>query len=122
MLIPYFILKACITIFLEISSTLTLYDFKEDVEYQSNERLAAATTRNTYRFRIQKNLHDKVSHLHYPFSFPERLKADNTVRVNRVLMRFMDDLFYGSRLDSALWFSNQRLEQTATFSIPTNSE
>ncbi|GJY12923.1 hypothetical protein Tco_0382232 [Tanacetum coccineum] len=30
------------------------------------------------RSRIQKNLLDKVSQLHYPFSLLERLKADNT--------------------------------------------
>nr|GEU58334.1 hypothetical protein [Tanacetum cinerariifolium] len=33
--------------------------------------------------RIQENLLDRVSQLHYPFSLPEHLKADNTVRVNR---------------------------------------
>ncbi|GKB47104.1 hypothetical protein Tco_0897857 [Tanacetum coccineum] len=33
--------------------------------------------------RIPKNLLDRVSQLRYPFSLPERLKADNTVRVNR---------------------------------------
>ncbi|GKD61668.1 hypothetical protein Tco_1299177, partial [Tanacetum coccineum] len=28
--------------------------------------------------RIQNNLLDRVSQLHWPFSLPERLKADNT--------------------------------------------
>ncbi|GJV87139.1 hypothetical protein Tco_1531077 [Tanacetum coccineum] len=31
------------------------------------------------RFDILKNLLDRVSQLHYPFSLPERLKADNTI-------------------------------------------
>ncbi|GJR46827.1 hypothetical protein Tco_1314930 [Tanacetum coccineum] len=33
--------------------------------------------------RISKNLLDRVLQLHYPFSLPERLKANNTIRVNR---------------------------------------
>nr|GEW61445.1 hypothetical protein [Tanacetum cinerariifolium] len=37
------------------------------------------------RIRISKNLLDKVSQLHKPFSSPERLKPNNTVIVNRCL-------------------------------------
>ncbi|GJW21216.1 ribonuclease H-like domain-containing protein [Tanacetum coccineum] len=33
----------------------------------------------TSRYRIPKNLLDRVLQLHYSFSLPERLKADNTV-------------------------------------------
>ncbi|GJT64117.1 hypothetical protein Tco_1015597 [Tanacetum coccineum] len=40
-------------------------------------QLPAATVGNTCR--IPKNLLDRVSQLHYPFSIPEHLKADNTV-------------------------------------------
>ncbi|GJZ84675.1 hypothetical protein Tco_0650014 [Tanacetum coccineum] len=45
----------------------------------------------------------------------------NTCRFS-ILVRFMDDLFLA--LDSIVHFgfSNRRLEQTATFSISTNSE
>ncbi|GJS03984.1 hypothetical protein Tco_0320492 [Tanacetum coccineum] len=32
--------------------------------------------------RVPKNLLERVSQLHWPFVLPERLKADNTVRVN----------------------------------------
>ncbi|GJX18801.1 hypothetical protein Tco_0221478 [Tanacetum coccineum] len=39
--------------------------------------LAAATIANTCRFRIQKNLLDRVSQLHQPFLLPDHLKADN---------------------------------------------
>ncbi|GKF72638.1 hypothetical protein Tco_0208752, partial [Tanacetum coccineum] len=39
--------------------------------------------------RIQKNLLDRVSQLHQPFSLPERLKADNTVRVNQIVTIFL---------------------------------
>ncbi|GJU17478.1 putative reverse transcriptase domain-containing protein [Tanacetum coccineum] len=57
----------------------------------------------------------------------ERLKADNTIRVNRqvrwnsILMRLINDLL---ALDSIVrfGFSDQRLERTATFSISTNLE
>ncbi|GJU25599.1 reverse transcriptase domain-containing protein [Tanacetum coccineum] len=34
--------------------------------------------------RIIKNLVDRVSQLHLPFSLPERLKANSMVRVNRI--------------------------------------
>ncbi|GJV31909.1 reverse transcriptase domain-containing protein [Tanacetum coccineum] len=37
--------------------------------------------------RILKNLFDRVSQLHQPFSLQERLKADNMVRVNRNILR-----------------------------------
>ncbi|GKA08832.1 hypothetical protein Tco_0688163 [Tanacetum coccineum] len=37
--------------------------------------------------RIQKNLLDRVSKLYWPFSLSERLKADNTVRVNLPIRR-----------------------------------
>ncbi|GJS81479.1 hypothetical protein Tco_0748020 [Tanacetum coccineum] len=35
--------------------------------------------------RIQKNLLDRVSQLHWPFSLPKRLKADNTIIFASVL-------------------------------------
>ncbi|GKB89054.1 hypothetical protein Tco_0961326, partial [Tanacetum coccineum] len=43
------------------------------------------------------------------------------IHLDSVLMRFIDDLL---ALDSIVYFgfSDQRLEQTATFSIPTSSE
>ncbi|GKB63344.1 hypothetical protein Tco_0919530 [Tanacetum coccineum] len=39
--------------------------------------------------RIQKNLLDRVSQLHYPFSLPEHLKADNTIGVNQIVTIFL---------------------------------
>ncbi|GJW89440.1 hypothetical protein Tco_0164780 [Tanacetum coccineum] len=45
--------------------------------------------RKTCKYRIQKNLLDRVSQLHYPFSLPERLKVDNTIRVNQIVTIFL---------------------------------
>ncbi|GJV68151.1 hypothetical protein Tco_1483660 [Tanacetum coccineum] len=39
--------------------------------------------------RIQENLLDRVSQLHWPFSLPECLKADNTVKVNQSVVLFV---------------------------------
>ncbi|GJR74865.1 hypothetical protein Tco_0087230 [Tanacetum coccineum] len=39
--------------------------------------------------RIHKNLLDRVSQLYYPFLLPERLKADNTVKVNQIVTIFL---------------------------------
>ncbi|GKE19108.1 hypothetical protein Tco_1426685, partial [Tanacetum coccineum] len=70
--------------------------------------------------RILKNLLDRVSQLYYPFSLPERLKANITIRVNRFKlvrygvskgldMAYWSFLEYGyavsSLMDMAYWVS-----------------
>ncbi|GJZ71293.1 hypothetical protein Tco_0635144 [Tanacetum coccineum] len=48
-------------------------------------RVTAAAVRNSALMgRIPKNLLDRVSQMHWPFSLSEHLKADNMVRVNRI--------------------------------------
>ncbi|GJS20283.1 hypothetical protein Tco_0448915 [Tanacetum coccineum] len=49
-------------------------------------RITVAAVRSLHEWvsRIQENLLDRVSQLHKPFSLPECLKADNTIRVNRI--------------------------------------
>ncbi|GJX21278.1 hypothetical protein Tco_0223955 [Tanacetum coccineum] len=39
--------------------------------------------------RIHMNFHDMVSQLYWPFSLPEHLKADNTVKVNQIVTIFL---------------------------------
>ncbi|GJR57537.1 hypothetical protein Tco_1499699 [Tanacetum coccineum] len=76
----------------------------------------ATTVRKPPRMgRILKNLLDRVSQLCLLFLLPEHLKPDNTVRVNQLSLLALDSIVH-------FGFSDRRLEQTASFSIPTNSE
>ncbi|GKE82052.1 hypothetical protein Tco_1552052, partial [Tanacetum coccineum] len=69
--------------------------------------------------KIQKNLTDRVSQLHYPFSLLERLKADNTVRVNQIVtiqliessIRLLDQIRYP--VDTSLIHIESRKSPTA---------
>ncbi|GKD05527.1 serine/threonine-protein phosphatase 6 regulatory subunit 3-like protein [Tanacetum coccineum] len=65
----------------------------------------------TCKYRIQKNLLDRVSQLHQPFSLPERLKADNTdvyfddesVKVVISSLQLGDDQESGSLFINSNW-------------------
>ncbi|GKB69074.1 hypothetical protein Tco_0930486 [Tanacetum coccineum] len=84
---------------LRILKYLKLYFFEyEHVAVNSTRHgLDTATIRKpTSLGRIQKNLLDRVSQLHYPFSLSECLKADNTVRVNWISIVTVNTVRYHS--------------------------
>ncbi|GJW02628.1 hypothetical protein Tco_1561484 [Tanacetum coccineum] len=88
--------RLCNLSFLEY---LKLYFFKyEHVAVNSTpHRLDAATIgKPASSDRIQKNLLGRVSQMHYPFSLPKRLKANNTVRVNRISIVIVNAIRYHS--------------------------
>ncbi|GJY47593.1 hypothetical protein Tco_0436656 [Tanacetum coccineum] len=82
-----------IDLILDLLSILSLMFFEEVLVHQSSQKtltyMLLPLGKPACIGRIQKNLLDRVLQLHYPFLLPERLKADNTIRVNQIVTIFM---------------------------------